>query len=136
MKKLVVVAAITIFGLTACSTDQTETKASKELTTAQEAQSKAQTDNKGSLLFFMNPNGRPCQMQDQYLNEIRSKIDEVAEVIYIRTTEPNDKSLFYKYGIRSLPSMIILDENENIAQRFSPGIQSPTSILEALKAVL
>lgn len=135
--KLLIVAAAILIGLTACGTDKAQNRtAANEITTAQKAQPKATMDNKGSLLFFLNPNGRPCQMQDQYLNQIRSQIEEVAEIVYIKTTNPDDKSLFYKYGIRSLPSMIILDENDNIAQRFSPGIQDTKTILESLKAVL
>jgi thioredoxin 1 len=136
MRKLFTLSFIAVIGLTACSSGHADTQTSNKLTTAQIAQSEAGDSAKGSLLFFLNPNGRPCQIQDQYLSEIRTQIDEVANIVYIRTTDPNDKSLFYKYGIRSLPSMIILDENENIAQRFSPGIQSSSSILEALEAAL
>jgi hypothetical protein len=92
--------------------------------------------SRGSLLFFMNPHGRPCQMQDQYLNDARDEIETLAEIVYVKTTDDRDRPLFYQYGIRSLPAMIVLNEEQQEIRRFSPGIQRSTTILEVLRSVL
>jgi len=89
--------------------------------------------NKAKLLFFMNPNGQPCQIQDKLLNDNKEQIVNIADIVYIKTTNPSDEEHFYKYGIRSLPSLIILDNKGAEYKRFSPGIQNPQEIIAALK---
>jgi thioredoxin 1 len=84
------------------------------------------------LLFFMNPNGRPCQMQLSIINGMQEKLKTLASVKFIKTTEPKDEELFYTYGIRGLPSLIIADKNGKEIKRFSPGIQDEKTILDAL----
>ena len=84
----------------------------------------------------MNPNGRPCQMQDQYIQQMRSQIEEHAEIVYVKTTVSEDKSLFYKYGIRSLPALVLIDGQDQVTRRFSPGIQSGNTILTVLQDLL
>jgi thioredoxin 1 len=84
------------------------------------------------LLFFMNPNGRPCQMQNAILEEIKDSLANLAQVTYIKTTDPGDRDAFFTYGIRGLPSLIIVDRNGREIKRFTPGIQSKETILAAL----
>lgn len=91
---------------------------------------------RGTLLFFMNPNGGPCQMQDQYLQEAKESIQKYAEVVYVKTTDDRSKSMFYQYGIRSLPQIILLDHDQQEIRRFSPGIQQPSTILDVLEALI
>ena len=86
-----------------------------------------------TLLFFMNPNGRPCQMQEEVLAGMNEKLGELAKIRYVQTTEPADRAIFEKYGIRGLPSLIILDGSGKELTRFPPGIQSEETILSALK---
>jgi thioredoxin-related protein len=43
--------------------------------------------------------------------------------------------MFYTYGIRGLPSLILLDKNGKELKRFSPGIQDGKAILSALKNI-
>jgi thioredoxin 1 len=85
-----------------------------------------------TILFFMNPNGRPCQMQNSILTEIKDDLIGRADVRSIKTTEPGDRDLFMKYGIRGLPSLIIIDNNGKEIIRFPPGIQDKETILDAL----
>lgn len=85
------------------------------------------------IMFFMNPNGRPCQMQLSILDGMKEKLGGLATVKYIKTTESSDQETFYKYGIRGLPSLIILDKNNKEIKRFTPGIQDENVILSALK---
>jgi thioredoxin 1 len=84
------------------------------------------------ILFFMNPNGHPCQMQNAILEEIKDSIASLATITYIKTTEPNDRDAFETYGIRGLPSLIIIDKDGKELKRFTPGIQSKEDILAAL----
>lgn len=84
------------------------------------------------LLFFMNPDGYPCQVQQQILNSVTDSLSKVAQVVYIKTTEPADMQKFEAYGIRALPSLVIADQNGNELRRFAPGIQSADAVLAAL----
>jgi thiol-disulfide isomerase/thioredoxin len=84
------------------------------------------------ILFFMNPNGRPCQMQLSVLDGMKKKLSGIAKVTYVKTTESSDQETFYKYGIRGLPSLIILDDKGKEIKRFTPGIQDEETIATAL----
>jgi thiol-disulfide isomerase/thioredoxin len=84
------------------------------------------------ILFFMNPNGHPCQMQNAILEEIKDSLTNLATITYIKTTEPADRDAFETYGIRGLPSLIIVDKDGKELKRFTPGIQSKETILAAL----
>lgn len=84
------------------------------------------------LLFFMNPDGYPCQTQLGILNGVADSLSKVAEVVYIKTTDPSDLPKFEAYGIRGLPSLVIADDAGRELSRFSPGIQSGEAVLAAL----
>ena len=86
-----------------------------------------------TILFFMNPNGRPCQMQLSILDGMSDKLKPLANIRYYKTTEDSDQQSFYQYGIRGLPSLIVIDKKGNELKRFSPGIQDADEILAALK---
>jgi len=91
------------------------------------------TEVKKQLLFFMNPNGRPCQMQDAIIHELGDSIRAHANLRYYKTTEQSDRQAFGTYGIRGLPSLIVLDQNGRELHRFTPGVQEGSAILEALR---
>lgn len=84
------------------------------------------------LLFFMNPDGYPCQTQLGILNGVADSLSKVAHVVYIKTTEPADMDKFEAYGIRALPMLVIADNTGRELSRFSPGIQSSDAVLAAL----
>jgi hypothetical protein len=92
---------------------------------------KKQVTPDNQLLFFLNPNGRPCQIQSEILDGMHEKLASLARITHVKTTESADQKLFYRYGIRGLPSMIILDKNGKELKRFTPGIQDEKSILAA-----
>jgi thioredoxin 1 len=83
------------------------------------------------LVFFMNPNGRPCQMQDQILRGMPD-LSAWADVVYYRTTEPADIARFQEYGIRSLPQLIVTDANGAELRRATPGILSDPDVRRLL----
>jgi thioredoxin 1 len=86
-----------------------------------------------TILFFMNPNGMPCQMQNQIISGMTEKLNGKATVTRIKTTVPEDRPKFSEYGIRGLPMLIIVDGAKKEIKRFTPGIQSEETILDALK---
>jgi len=90
---------------------------------------------KGSLLFFLNPNGYPCQMQDKILVDNQSKIEEYTNIVYVSTDNRGDRKTFYKYGIRALPAIILLNSKGEIAQRFPPGIKNLKELFEGLQNI-
>lgn len=96
-------------------------------------QSKKTVVQSKTILFFMNPNGHPCQMQDAVLAGIKDSLAGKATVKYIKTTEEGDRDAFDAYGIRGLPSLIIVDKNGKELKRFSPGIQDKETILDAVR---
>lgn len=91
------------------------------------------TEKKGKLLFFLNPNGRPCQMQDKILQGSKADIEKSAKIVYFKTTNRDDLKNFYKYGVRGLPAMILASSDGKVIHRFPLGIQSKATILEKLK---
>ncbi len=91
--------------------------------------------NKGTLLFFLNPNGYPCQQQDKIIKQSMPTISGMADVNYIATTDAMSRFTFNRYGVRRLPSLILLDANGDISKSFPPGIRSKDEILTALKSL-
>jgi thioredoxin 1 len=89
---------------------------------------------KATLVFFINPAGRPCQMQDQILAESRVQWEPLATLRYARTDTPADRDLFYRYGVRALPSLIVVDPDGKELRRFSPGIQPAETVVSGIRA--
>ena len=83
------------------------------------------------LVFFMNPNGRPCQMQDAILRAMPD-LPARAEVVYYRTTEQADLARFEQYGVRSLPLLLVTDARGVELRRATPGIQSDPQVRQLL----
>lgn len=84
------------------------------------------------LVFFMNPNGRPCQVQDQILREMGGELTGRADLVYVRTTEPGDIRWFQQYGIRSLPMLVLADGSGKELRRATPGIQAAPQVLQLI----
>lgn len=80
------------------------------------------------LVFFMNPNGMPCQMQDRILQEMAPELKGKVEVVYYKTTVGTDIAKFQQYGIRSLPALIVTDASGKEIRRATPGIQSASQV--------
>jgi thioredoxin 1 len=84
------------------------------------------------LVFFMNPNGAPCQQQDRVLRDMAGELSGRAEVVYYRTTDPRDLEQFGRYGIRSLPLLLVTDASGRELRRAPPGIRSAEEIRRLL----
>ena len=84
------------------------------------------------LLFFLNPEGRPCQMQRAILEELGDDLTSVVAVEQVSVLDANNRPVLYQYGIRSLPALILVDAEGGELHRFTPGIQPAATSLAAL----
>lgn len=97
------------------------------------ALTKAIESGRKTVVFFMNPQGGPCVSQDRILRKLHADTGGKFNIAYVKTTVPEDKQAFYDYGVRSLPSLVFLNEKGEIAHYFPPGIQ-PYEVLSDLIA--
>ena len=96
-----------------------------------------QTIGRGTatLVFFQNPNGGPCRMQKQVLDELQKERKGLFSVAAVSTLRQEDQRGFYDYGVRSLPSLVLVDKAGRIAKVFPPGIQSKEAVSAALDSL-
>jgi len=87
---------------------------------------------KPTLVFFQNPNGGPCKAQQQVLDKLTEKRKGTFTIAPVNAMEQNDQKAFYDYGVRSLPSLVLVDKAGAISKVFPPGIQSIETISSAL----
>jgi len=80
------------------------------------------------LVFFANPNGRPCQMQESILDDMSAELRGKVEVVTYRTTSRDDIAKFDQYGIRSLPALVLTDSTGREVRRATPGIQGKAAV--------
>jgi thioredoxin 1 len=80
------------------------------------------------LVFFMNPYGQPCQIQDRVLQEMAAELRGRVDVVYFRTNDRNDLVRFEQFGIRSLPALVLTDAAGRELRRATPGIQSAEQV--------
>jgi thiol-disulfide isomerase/thioredoxin len=89
-------------------------------------------NGKATLVFFQNPNGGPCKAQKRILDKLTQDKNAGFNLASVSVMNPGDQKAFYDYGVRSLPSLVLVDKSGNINKVFSPGIQS----IETLSAAL
>jgi hypothetical protein len=80
------------------------------------------------LVFFMNPSGAPCQMQDQVIRGMSAELAGKVSIVYVRTTVQAELPFFERFGVRSLPQLVLVDGAGNEVRRATPGIQSADAI--------
>lgn len=73
----------------------------------------------------------PCKMYGKTFEEV-SKNEEFKDILFEEIDIEENEDLTEKYLIRSVPTTVILDENENILAKLSGNI-SKSSLEEALK---
>jgi thioredoxin-like negative regulator of GroEL len=89
-------------------------------------------NGKATLVFFQNPNGGPCKAQKGILDKLTQDKKAGFNIASVNAMNQNDQKAFYDYGVRSLPSLVLVDKNGKISRVFPPGIQS----IETLSAAL
>ena len=121
--------------LAGCSENpQSTQKASKESGVASAAS--VLFNPKGyALVFFLDPNGAPCQMQDAILRGMSEELKGIVDLRYLQTTVPADLDHFYKFGVRGLPTLLIADASGKEVRRLPPGVKSAEEIRGLLRSV-
>ncbi|MDD2364783.1 MAG: thioredoxin family protein [Desulfuromonadaceae bacterium] len=89
-------------------------------------------NGKPTLVFFQNPYGGPCRAQKQELDKLSEMRKGVFNIAPVNAMDQNDQKAFYDYGVRSLPSLVLVDKSGKINKVFPPGIQSIETISSAL----
>jgi len=92
--------------------------------------------HKPTLFFFMNPKGTPCLLQKKLLDGVTPQIEQIVNIRFAKVTEDADQELFYKYGIRGLPSLILVDSAGAEIHRFSSGIHQGKTVVDEINATL
>lgn len=93
------------------------------------------TNGKATLVFFQNPFGRPCKNQREILTKLQGDRKGGFNLVSVNAMDQNDQKAFYDYGVRSLPSLVLVDKTGNIAKVFPPGIQPQETLVTALDAL-
>jgi thioredoxin 1 len=136
-----IIFSILLFFVTACSSDeQPDTQASSVKTETQTSVSAATPSATRDLashkmIFFLDPNGGPCRLQVSILNEMASELRGKIDIQYVQTTVPSDRDIFYKYGIRALPTLLLADTGGKEIKRMTPGVKQPDDIRNLLQSI-
>lgn len=87
------------------------------------------------LVFFLDPNGGPCRMQNSILEGMADELKGKVNLRYVQTTVPDDLQYFYSYGIRGLPSLILADAGGKELKRLPPGVNPEEKVRELLQTI-
>ena len=87
---------------------------------------------KTTVVFFLNPNGGPCKAQNEILQKLQKDRKSNFNIAYVSAMEQQNQQAFYDYGVRSLPSLVLVDKNGAVSRVFPPGIQSYEALAAAL----
>ena len=90
------------------------------------------TNGKATLVFFQNPNGGPCKAQKVVLDKLQQSRKNGFNIVGVNAMNQNDQKAFYDYGVRSLPSLVLVDKSGKVSRVFPPGIQSIETLTSAL----
>jgi len=125
---IILVTVIGIIGLIAVISNQAQTNLA---TTESTAQVNGVTSKGTEIVFFWLPTGSPCQEQNKIITDLEVKNPNL-KTTRVDLTDPANSSLANKYGIRSVPSVVILDGQSKIVKQFTPGIQSQENLKKYL----
>lgn len=90
---------------------------------------------KKTVVFFLNPNGGPCQAQNEILQKLVLDRGGSFNVTYVSAMQPENQKAFYDYGVRSLPTLVLVDGSGKISRTFPPGIQTYETLAAALDGI-
>lgn len=93
------------------------------------------SNGKPTLVFFQNPYGGPCKAQKGVLDKLEEQRKGSFNIANVSTTNENDQKAFYDYGVRSLPTLVLVDKAGKISKVFPPGIQNIGVISSALDSI-
>jgi thioredoxin len=129
------------FFLAACSNDEqtgaatNAVEAGGQTTVSLATQQATYQATDFKLVFFLNPKGGPCRMQDAILGEMAKELKGKVDIQYVKTSVPGDQDIFYQYGIRALPTLLLADASGKEIKRMPPGIQRIDDIRRLIQSV-
>ena len=88
-----------------------------------------------NLVFFLDPNGGPCIMQNNILLGMADELKGKVKVRYVQTTISSDRSLFSHYGIRALPTLVLADSSGKEIRRMPPGVKKADAIRALIQSI-
>ncbi|MEA3543944.1 MAG: thioredoxin domain-containing protein [Thermodesulfobacteriota bacterium] len=132
-----IIVLITVTLLFGCSQEQPVQSTTEIAPTAVETKTTSSSTEVADhlLVFFIDPNGGPCQMQAKILTQMAAELDGKALVRPVKTTVPADLDIFYAYGIRALPTILLADSSGKEIKRLSPGVHAAETIRGLLKQI-
>jgi thioredoxin 1 len=92
----------------------------------------AVASGKKTVVFFLNPQGGPCRAQNEILAKLYQDRGGSFNIAYVSTLKPEDQQAFYDYGVRNLPTLVLVDASGRISRTFPPGIQPYEALAAAL----
>jgi thioredoxin 1 len=93
------------------------------------------SSGKKTIIFFLNPNGGPCRAQNEVLTALLKDRKNNFNIAYVSALQQENQRAFYDYGVRGLPSLVLVDGSGKINRVFPPGIQSYEALAAALDGV-
>ncbi len=131
---VLLIVAIALFG---CSQEQPTQITSQSTPTATESKTTQNNPEIAEylLVFFIDPNGGPCQMQENILSQMAAELDGKVLIRPVKTTVPADMDIFYAYGIRALPTILLADSSGKEIKRLSPGVHAAETIRNLLNQI-
>jgi thioredoxin 1 len=90
---------------------------------------------KKTIIFFLNPNGGPCKAQNEVLTALQKDRKNNFNIAYISAMQQENQRAFYDYGVRGLPTLVLVDSTGKINRMFPPGIQSYDALAAALDGI-
>jgi thioredoxin 1 len=130
---ILLLAIITLFG---CSQEQPSQAANQsESTTEAKSTQNSPEVAQHLLVFFINPDGGPCKMQEDILNQMSAELDGKVLIRPVKTTIQADMDLFYAYGIRALPTILLADSSGKEISRLPPGVHSAETIRKLINQI-
>ena len=124
--------------LIGCSQEQPTQTANQAPATTSEASALDHGGKKAvdhMLVFFINPDGGPCQMQGKILSGMTAELEGKVIIRPVQTTVKADMDIFYAYGIRALPTILLADTQGKEISRLPPGVH-PVETIRNLVAQL
>lgn len=123
---------ITLFTATLIATATLAMAATSAPLSTPELKKNIAANGNPTLVFFQNPYGGPCKAQKRELDKLTEKRKGTFNIASVNAMDQNDQKAFYDYGVRSLPSLVLVDKAGAISKVFPPGIHSIETISAAL----
>ena len=88
---------------------------------------------KGKILKFSSSWCSPCQVLKSTLDEVMNMEDfKNIEVIELDIDDPNNSNQCIKYQVRSIPTLVLMDENETLINKIMGAIPK-NNLIDILK---